>query len=178
MLRVGFFFFLIEPAGDEPSSAPLPAGVEAADRAGLCKRDRAGVLLPLPFGDLISRKASSMVDALPCCVKMPASTFQISGPIKWRVSLVRTRVRSQYEHKAPTNSWLCEMITLASSMKGGRWERLKDIQQHRPSLEWPPPDHQAPRDPRNYLVRPARKSNTVHELMMMRRDDTHLRVVP
>ena len=59
---------------------PLAAGVAAADAAGLCTLERAGVFAPLPLGDLMSAKASSTTAALPLCVIRPSEIFQISGP--------------------------------------------------------------------------------------------------
>jgi len=63
-LRVGFFFLLTTAAAG-PSSVPLAAGVPAADCAGLCKRERMGVFVPLPFGDLKLRGTSSIAAAFP-----------------------------------------------------------------------------------------------------------------
>ena len=66
-LRVSFFFFLTGGVAMPfaLSSAPLPAGVALVDAAGVCAREEsAGVLLPLPFGDLTA-KASSTTATLP-----------------------------------------------------------------------------------------------------------------
>lgn len=59
------------------SSAPLVTGVPAADCAGLCKRERAGVCVRLPFGE---GTTSSMTTVFPWSVSRPFSTFHISGP--------------------------------------------------------------------------------------------------
>jgi hypothetical protein len=71
-LRVSFFFFTPGTPGVPLSSVPLAAGVAAADAAGLCTLERAGVFAPLPLGDLMSAKASSTTAALPLCVIRPS----------------------------------------------------------------------------------------------------------
>ena len=82
-LRVSFFFFFCGGVAVPPawSSAPLPAGVPWTDAAGVCRRERAGVLVPLPRADFASANASSTTAVLPFCVTRPASTCQISEPV-------------------------------------------------------------------------------------------------
>lgn len=75
-LRVTFFFFFTSGLLPE-SSAPLPAGVPAAEAAGLCRRERDGVFVALPF---LTSRMSSTTDVFPCRTTRPLSTFQISGP--------------------------------------------------------------------------------------------------
>lgn len=110
--RVGFFFFFIISTLPAESSAPLATGVPVLEPAGLWRRERTGVLAPLPFGDFAS-KASSITATLPWCVILPASTFHISGPMRRSIGVSYTH-QDIDPQSAETNSLLWDMITFKS----------------------------------------------------------------
>jgi len=154
-LRVLFFFLMAGVEVPLPgllSSAPLPAGVAAAEPAGVFSRERAGVNLP-------SAKASSTTAVLPLCVIRPASIFQISGP--W-VGAIRRR-----EHRKGcrlTESCHEFIVVRDDDLEIMSARRLKVyttyLPPHPPNPELRRQDHPTPLGLRNSTVRPTRRSIT------------------